>query len=432
MQSNLAIAEELMRISSYLEPVLPRCPLLVNWSTRTSRKNTLLLSIASADQATGYVFAANINFDGELDRKAVEADGIRYGDHRLPKAFRRYARVWLAADWEAATARYTVQNLRSKNAAAAPKSKRMKASIEAVYENTLERDDMDDGEGASPHATTPLKGMVLHEVAVMNAHIQLVTRLLQRAEKLRFFIDQESGLRAAIMAAVPHRVRNRTADAFYVRLMKDFTIDEKRAKVSLANRRVKEVANSNGCGPDRAKLLMARQELTIMPALGKWGDRWFRHPDADMREPEKAVCWLTDIDPPEEEYGKREDQLNHIARLHLKASLTSVDRFFMQVRRAITLAERGVISASADRRLWFGKNAYNPDVLAKLVTIFRTYFNYCEVGETDGRTPAMRLGLARGRVAPEDIVYFSPEQPARRRASRQVRPMGASLAGSRR
>jgi transposase-like protein len=348
MQSNVAIAEELMRISSYLEPVLPRCPnascegggvirfgtnahgtpryqcsgcrkvfafggpatkrqrethynrdifqhlmnamplrrimkvleisatvlydridflheqcqrfagerertlldrdlgkryisvdrqkLLVNWTTKASRKNTQLLSIASADQATGYVFAANINFDGSLDSAEVERDGLRYGDPKLPKAFRRYARVWLAADWEASTAAYTVQTLRSENAAKAPKSKRLKASIEATYENTLDRDDLDDGEGPSPHARTPLKGMVLHEMAVMNAHIQLVTRLLQRAEKLRFFIDQESGLRAAIMSAIPHRVLNRTADAFYVTVMKDFTIDEKRAKVALANR----------------------------------------------------------------------------------------------------------------------------------------------------------------------------------------------------
>jgi len=78
----------------------------------------------------------------------------------------------------------------------------------------------------------------------------------------------------------------------------------------------------------------------------------------------------------------------------------------MQVRRALTVAERGVISASADRRLWFGKNAYNPDVLVKLVSIFRTYFNYCELGE-DGKTPAVRLGLARGPVAPEDIACTS-------------------------
>ena len=105
----------------------------------------------------------------------------------------------------------------------------------------------------------------------------------------------------------------------------------------------------------------------------------------------------------------------------------------MQVRRALTVAERGVISASADRRLWFGKNAYNPDVLVKLVSIFRTYFNYCELGE-DGKTPLVHLGLARGPVAPEDIVYFTPEQPARRRAPRrspdQARSPGRSSAVS--
>lgn len=40
-----------------------------------------------------------------------------------------------------------------------------------------------------------------------------------------------------------------------------------------------------------------------------------------------------------------------------------------------------------------------------MLEIFRTYFNYCEVGE-DGMTPAMRMGLARGPVASEDILYF--------------------------
>ena len=112
---------------------------------------------------------------------------------------------------------------------------------------------------------------------------------------------------------------------------------------------------------------------------------------------------------------EREEQLNHAARLYLKASATEVDRFFMQVRRALTMAERGVVSASADYRRWFGKNAYNPGILVKLVEIFRTYFNYCEVGH-DKMTPAMRMGLARGPVAPEDILYFEPRpHPGRRK-----------------
>ena len=42
----------------------------------------------------------------------------------------------------------------------------------------------------------------------------------------------------------------------------------------------------------------------------------------------------------------------------------------------------------------------------KLLDIFRVYYNYCLIGQ-DGRAPAMRLGLAKGIVLPEDIIYFS-------------------------
>ena len=87
----------------------------------------------------------------------------------------------------------------------------------------------------------------------------------------------------------------------------------------------------------------------------------------------------------------------------------------MQVRPGLTLAERAVASFNTDRRLWFGKSAYNPDVLVKVLTIFRTDFNYCEAGR-DGKTPTMHLGLARGPVAPEDISHYQPDLPARRRA----------------
>jgi hypothetical protein len=117
--------------------------------------------------------------------------------------------------------------------------------------------------------------------------------------------------------------------------------------------------------------------------------------------------------------------VDHYALLHLKATLTAVDRFFMQVRRSLTIAERAVASSNTDRRLWHGKSAYNPEVLVKVLSIYRTYFNYCEVGQ-DRKTPAMRLGLARGPVAPEDVVYFTPEPIARRRAAVAKRP-GTSL-----
>jgi hypothetical protein len=113
-----------------------------------------------------------------------------------------------------------------------------------------------------------------------------------------------------------------------------------------------------------------------------------------MREPEKSVCWLTDIDPPETDPTKRRHQLDHYALLHLKATLTAVDRFFMQVRRSLTIAERAVASSNTDRRLWHGKSAYNAEVLVKVLCIYRTYFNYCEVGK-DRKTSAHAQGRAK-------------------------------------
>ena len=392
--------------SRYLS--VDRQKLVVNWHSKKARKNTLLLSIATADQATGYVFGVNVNFDPSLEPTEVETDMGRFGDPALPRAFRRYARVWLPADWNAAAEK------------AAPREestrKPMESVIEETYDAALERPDIEDGEGPVSSSRAPAKGMLLHEQVVMYAHIRLVSRLLSRAKKIRFFTDQESGIRAAILAAVPNRVLDRTADVFYVRVLKEMSVDMKRSLVGATKRRLARLADKYGVTLEAAELLAAEEELARMVAIGKWGDRWFSHPISEMREPEKSVCWLTDIDPLETDPEKRRLQVSHQALLHLKATLTAVDRFFMQVRRGLTLAERAVASANTDRRLWFGKSAYNPDVLVKVLSIFRTYFNYCEVGQ-DGKTPAMRLGLARGPVAPEEIIYFQPEAPGRQRAT---------------
>ena len=387
---------------------------VVNWSSRKDRRNTQLLSIATSDLATGYVFAANLNYDAQLQYEAVAADAVKYGDHKLDKPFRRYARVWMPDEFDA--------EAKAASSSLSPaKQKELTEAIATAYAVAVGRLDIEAGDGAKPSARTPVRGVQLHETAVMNAHVQFVTRLLKQAPKLRFYMDQESGLRAAFMAAVPDRVRSRIADAFYVSVAKEQTIDEKRALVSRATRRAKRFKEYHpDLTEEEAEIRLMRDEMLCATPIGFFKDPWVNHPLPDLREPEKKVCWLTDIDSPAADLDEREQQLNHGARLLLRASLSAVDRFFMQIRRGITMAERGVISASADRRLWFGKNAYDPDHLAKLLETFRVYFNYCEVGE-DKRTPAMRLGLARGPVASEDILYFTPEAPERRRAPRTPR-----------
>jgi len=406
-----------------------RQKLMVNWVSKNVRKNTELLSIASADQETGYIYGTHLNFDPELDEQDVADSLQKFGDPHLSQPFRRYARVWLESDYAQAASR--AEGRRSEKA---PSSKAERATpldallakVAARYDSNLDKEAIDDGEEPSVNARTPPKGMLLHESIVMQAHMQFVSRLLHKADKLRFFLDQESGLRAAFMSAAPERVLNRTLDGFYVQVFKEGTVGQKKGLVAQSKKAfmdfygdMLDVAMEKDELPTEkdAYVAMMRQEMARCHEAGKWKDKWVRHPQADMREPVKLACWLTDIEPEAEDAKERENQLNHAARLYLKVSATGVDRYFMQVRRALTMAERGVVTASSDYRRWFGKNAYNPAVLAKLVEMFRTYFNYCEVGK-DKRTPAMRMGLARGPVAPEDILYFQPSLPARRRATR--------------
>ncbi len=172
-------------------------------------------------------------------------------------------------------------------------------------------------------------------------------------------------------------------------------------------------------GDHDLRVIKAIADLKELKELGRWRDRWLLSPFPDMSEPEKAVCYLTNIKKVGFDY---EDE--HLARLHLKASLHAVDRFFAQVRRNLSQLERPIASASSTRRVWYGYSPYNPAQVGLLLDIFRVWYNYLETGK-DGKTPAMRLGLA-DRVYTEDEVlrHGSPtgtRVPAIRGARKRAR-----------
>lgn len=91
----------------------------------------------------------------------------------------------------------------------------------------------------------------------------------------------------------------------------------------------------------------------------------------------------------------------------------------MLVRRRLSFAERAIGSASQQGRKWYGYNAYRPDNLAKLLDIFRVFYNYC-ITDSDGKTPAMKLGLARGPVALADVLYFEPALTSRKSRAKRA------------
>ena len=221
---------------------------------------------------------------------------------------------------------------------------------------------------------------------------------LGNVKKWGFFIDQDSGLRAACLSAFHDEIRNRTADAFYVRITKDMTVDEKRHRYSDAKALFEQAKIANpGLKPQAVKLMLIKERLACMTSHGKWQDQWLDHPFPTMSEPEKAVAYLTDLGDYDED---------HKAWLYNKASLHGVDSFFNQVRRRLSLLERPIHSKSNKGRIWNGYSPYNPGNVAKVLDIMRTVHNYILTGK-DGKTPAERLGLAQAPLDYEDIIYFT-------------------------
>jgi hypothetical protein len=113
-------------------------------------------------------------------------------------------------------------------------------------------------------------------------------------------------------------------------------------------------------------------------------------------------CWLTKYASDDD----ADDAENHHARLLLRATLHPIDKFFMQTRRRVSVAERAVVSVRRQRRMWNGYGAYNPAILQRYLEIYRTYYNYCLRGK-DKKTPAMRLGLAKAPIDPHAIFHFA-------------------------
>jgi len=362
---------------------------VVNWTQQQDRRNVVLHAVGTADNVTGYVFGLHLNYDPALDADAIERAAVAAGDYQSKLPFRRYARCWLRADYQTAAARSVAPNRRLTKSY-------LQSAIAATYAEAAQRADVEVAETPDAHQRLPTQGVQIHAEYTLYGHFFFLRRLFSGVEKLRFCLDQDSGMRAACLSAFQPEIKTRAADAFYVRIAKDLTVNQKRAELAASRARFEAAKQAHSELSDGAlQVLLIKAAIAHMATLGKWQDCWLTHPLPDMSEPEKAVCYLTDCG---------DYDVDHLARLYQKASLHGIDRFFMQVRRRLSLLERPIETASKSGRTWYGYSAYNPTSIVKLLGIFRVFYNYCVPGK-DGKTPAMRLGLAKGAVGLEDIIY---------------------------
>lgn len=361
---------------------------LVNWSQRKDKRNNIFQAVATVDNETRYVFANHLNFDNSLDTTAIEFDALNNGDMNVSAPYRKYARLWLQADYQK-----SVDAKKDFNG-----SVRLQDDIQHTYDRHNSRDDIEDIDIITPDMQLPKYGMQVHGEYTLYGHFFYLNQLLGNVDKVRFFLDQDSGIRAACLAAFQEKITSRDCDVFYVRITKNLTVDEKRKLKHQSKKVFDEIRKENShLTVDEVKLLMLKTELQRMKAIGKWKDEWLAHPLPDMSETEKAICYLTNLHDYDDD---------HLAWLYNKASLHGVDSYFMVIRRRIAMLERSIHSRANAGRVWNGYGAYNPSNIVKLLGIFRCFYNYILVSDKDGKTPAMRLGLIDRPVSFEEVINF--------------------------
>ncbi|TDL86069.1 hypothetical protein [Meridianimarinicoccus aquatilis] len=116
-------------------------------------------------------------------------------------------------------------------------------------------------------------------------------------------------------------------------------------------------------------------------------------------EPYKTIHLKTDLD----DMG-----WDGLAKFFANATIHPVDAYFNMARRRVPAFERGIPTASNEQRIWHAYSFYNPEMVPKMVAILRFYYNYMLVPvDGDGQNPAMRLGLAKGKIYVRDLLSYS-------------------------
>ncbi|WP_290924638.1 hypothetical protein [Halodesulfovibrio sp.] len=390
------IHEQCLKFSSYREDKLKRMKFrqlniatdrqdyVINWPNKFLKRNVVLQGVGSADNASGYVFAMNVNFDPALTLAELDEEIEKINDHKLKAPFRRYARMWTSHDYS--------KRLKFKPAS----SGSLDSTQSELKKLTLALEDVEPEllEVLPSSAQLPEYGVQIHSEYTMYAHFFYLKKLLGHTGQLNFYMDRETGINAALMAAFKNHFADRRANAFYVIFDKGLEDDQRVNYVLECKQKYKKFLASRGLkdSPDAA-VQMALYNLSIMnPTTEEW-----EHPFGTKGEPHKKVVRIVP------DYTESEEEL---AYQYLKGNLRGIDRFFNCIRRKLSPLERGIHTASGANGVWNGYAPYNPEMVQKYIDIYRTYYNYVPTPDKK-ETPAMRLKLADGPVSVEDIIYFS-------------------------
>lgn len=366
-----------------------------NWRLRQDKRNIILRAVVSTDVVSGYVFPIHLNYDAHSDVAEINEAAEAAGDFDLPGIWRRYPHYWLLDDYQEGLFRSSEAPL-SQDALTQLQAQ-TRAHTQRIYAQAGKRWDVESPSDQLDRRTKlPDQGLQLREEYVLYAHFHLMRKWLSGFQEAHFFVDQESGIRAAYMSAFHDWVLASRSHFFYTKVKRGATREE-REHATRQRKAILDEARNEWGSYKRGKIELLKQALREnAEQQGPWHDRWTRYPWGSSGEVEKTFSHQTSLDG---------QDMERVANILLYCSQLPTDRFMQRTRRRVSLLERGIPTAAGNRRIWTGRAPYNPATTIKVLEMLRVYVNYCEEpNKRDGNSPAALLGLARGPVELRKIL----------------------------
>jgi len=337
--------------------------LSINWPTRRERTPVMVQHLCTAHARSGFIVEASLQLDPEITLDEAERrGGAEVGV--VSMAFRKHARLWTKREFHAHLAKLT-------------KQKRIKDT--ELYQ-------------------LPPDGCLVRYDILQFAHaLRVRDQLGASSAPLVFVLDDDRGLRAAFTSAFSGPIRRAQAQIGIVRFDKAMTNDA-RNQVVLEGQ--KDLCAATGM--DLRSIRAMSDEDYAYLVDGEVAARLiahdltapFEYPFSRKSEPNRRVQLIT----PTWDMDYRD-----VARLIRLCTLRSVDTYFHKVRSNLRCAARPQISAGNTGLTWGRHQLYKPALIAKLIDIYRFHHNWCDPG-ADKKTPAMRIGLAKGLIYERDFL----------------------------
>lgn len=369
-----------------------RQDLFVNWSNWEDRSAIPIKATCSADAETGFIYRYDVGVDDKSNPKQIHEESIENGDVDVANVFRKYPHVFLPSD---IGIEVRINGFIEQELIKIKRDNPFISEVELAYEEAVLRPNI---ESPSNHITEgtglPNNCLLIKEDYQLYGHYFSLRRDIPADVKVINFSDQESGLRAAFMSAFADKVMNNDAHLFYISYSKKAVREDRERAKRETHLKIKSTAKTHNCDWEAAKHILCLDAIqNYTSPIGKWRDHWGIHPLESYSEVEKTFSHQT--------YQPNQDN-DEIAHYLTKASLHYVDNNFMRARRRVSQFERGIPSSASERRIWYGRSFYRPDLVKKTALILTTYLNYCVAN--NGNTPAQRLGITKGAVRLKDIL----------------------------